>query len=141
MAQYYPSDYLTALQSRLKALLGANFPVYNLFNRNNSLEPVFITHTIRDVGTPIFTGANKEVHGIDQPIIQLSIFSADALAGHQVYQTLTDFFHGYLGPLSADPSVNLAAKCSMHLLYISYNDETSRHQIVVELTLDVITPK
>lgn len=141
---YYSSDYGKAFRNRALTLLtNPVWPVYNVYNRNKTSEDRFIVFKVTDVGTPVYTGNNKQVHGIDTPTIMISFYAKDVSECEAAYKIIADFFHGYMGQLASDTSSlgsAITAKCSVHHIDTEFDDDTSLFHLEAEIDLFVVTP-
>lgn len=135
--QSNPVVYAKAIQYQLQSIV-TPVPVYSAFNRNFATQPKFITWMLRNVHQPVYTGQTQSNKGIDQPIVQISIFSQNIEEGFSISNLVLQSLHGYSG-MFGDPSDGgfVIAKADVQWLYNSYDDENKLAQIFLDCTLNI----
>lgn len=136
-AQMNPTDYAKAIQYQLTQTF-APVPVYANFNRNWATEPKFVTWQLRNVHQEVYTGPNQAVKGIDRPVFQVSIFAQQMQDAFNLSRDLLNDLHGYAGQFGGVSGFDVA-KCDVHWLYNTYDNEIGLQQIVLDCQLDVPT--
>lgn len=133
--QQNPVQYAEAIQSQLSTVFNP-IPVYANFNRNFATQPKFVTWQLRNVHQPVYTGVQQDVKGIDRPIFQVSIFAQQLNDALEMSNTLLQQLHGYAGQFGGTGGIYVA-KCDIHWLYNSYDNEVGLQQIILDCQLDV----
>jgi hypothetical protein len=135
--QNNPVVYAQAIQAQLTSVV-APVPVYASFNRNYATQPKFITWNLRNVHQDVYTGQTQSNKGIDRPIFQVNLFAQSMQDAFNISNTILQSLHGYSGQFGG-VSGFFVAKCDVHWLYNTYDNELGLNQIVLDCTLDIPT--
>lgn len=135
--QQNPVQYAQAIQSQLAEVF-APVPVYANFNRNWATEPAFITWQLRNIHQDVYTGVDQNNKGIDRPIFQVNIFAQSFNDALTMSNTLLQELHGYNGQFGGAGGIYVA-KCDIHWLYNTYDNEIGLQQIILDCQLDIPT--
>lgn len=133
--QQNPVQYAQAIQAQLLDVFSP-VPVYANFNRNWATEPKFVTWNLRNVHQEVYTGQTQNNKGIDRPIFQVSIFAQQYNDALNMANDLLQQLHGYSGEFGG---VLFVAKCDIHWLYNTYDNEIGLQQIILDCQLDIPT--
>lgn len=133
--QQNPVQYAQAIQAQLLTVFSP-VPVYANFNRNWAVEPKFVTWQLRNVHQEVYTGQEQSVKGIDRPIFQASIFAQSYNDALTMANTLLQELHGYSGQFGGVGGIYVA-KCDIHWLYNTYDNEIGLNQIILDCQLDI----
>lgn len=133
--QQNPVQYAQAIQAQLLTVFSP-VPVYANFNRNWATEPKFVTWQLRNVHQEVYTGQVQSVKGIDRPIFQASIFAQSYNDALGMANTLLQELHGYSGQFGGVDGIYVA-KCDIHWLYNTYDNEIGLNQIILDCQLDI----
>ena len=138
MSQQNPLVYAQAIQAQLKTIFGAEFPIYQNFNRQEFLEldTGFVTWQLRAVHQPVYTGQNQNNKGIDTPVFQISIFHADSDVALTLTNDLLQSLHGYSGLFGGLIEV---AKADVYMHYATYDNDLGLQQVSLDCTLYIST--
>lgn len=135
--QQNPVTYAQSIQSQLASVFSP-VPVYANFNRNWATEPKFVTWQLRNVHQEVYTGTTQSNKGIDQPIMQVTIFAQAFNDALNMSNTLLQQLHGYSGQFGGAGGFYVS-KIDCHWLYNTYDNEIGLQQIVLDCQLDIPT--